>query len=74
MARVVQPEFLSRAACDELRWVQQSQRRAGYMAGLSCVTLRELLPEPELLLPLIIARSAVHEAVEELFGEILYIE
>ena len=66
--------LLDAAQCAELCWIQRSQRRAGYMVGLSAVTFRELLAEPALLLPLIVARTRVLEAVEAAFGEILHCE
>ena len=73
-ARFTADGLLDAAQCAELCFIQRSQRRAGYMTGLSTVTFRELLSEPTLLVPLVAARSKVLEAVEEATGEILYVE
>ena len=73
-ARFTADGLLDAAQCAELCFIQRSQRRAGYMTGLSTVTFRELLSEPTLLEPLVAARSKVLEAVEEATGEILYVE
>lgn len=73
-SRLLRDDTLSVGACAELVWLQRSQRRAGYMAGLSTVTFRELIAEPHTMIPLIAARQAAHQIVEEHFDELLYIE